>query len=256
MIILALSNFDINTFTNLEFTVNHIMILSRRTVLVPLWNSIKYSVISTAVCLLIGYPVAYYLAASKSKKRVLYAALLVLPLWTNQILRIKMWEFAFQEKSILNLFGISWNLIGTDIGIIIGMISMYLPFMVFPIYSVLERRDIKLIEASKDLGANDVLTFFKVTLPLSFGGIVSGIIMTLLPAMTSFALPERLSNGNILLIGNVIERYFMKENKFNDGSVLSLILMIVSIISFLIVIRRDKEGETLIWLRKAQESMV
>ena len=246
MLFLSFNDLDINDLSGFRFSLKHITILTSSTILVPLWNSIKYATITTVICLLVGYPVAYFLASLKSEKKGLFTALLVLPLWTNQILRIKMWEFAFQEVSILNMFGISWDLLGTDIAMIIGMVSMYLPFMVFPIYSVLEKRDLKLIEAAKDLGANDVQTFIKVTLPLSLGGIVSGVIMTLLPAMTAFALPERLSNGKILLIGNVIEKYFMKENRFNDGSVLSLVLMVISIISFILVVRKDKEGETLI----------
>jgi spermidine/putrescine transport system permease protein len=123
---------------------------------------------------------------------------------------------------------------------------MYLPFMVLPIYSVLEKMNKSLIEASKDLGANSFQTFIRVVFPLSIGGVVSGIIMTLLPSMTAFALPERLSGGKTLLIGNVIEDYFTKTDNISAGSLISVILMVVIIVMFVSLLKFDKEGETLI----------
>ena len=121
------------------------------------------------------------------------------------LLRIIAWEKLFYPNSILNMFGISFDLIGTDTAILIGMVSMYLPFMILPIYSVLDKMDKSLIEASRDLGANTLNTFLKVVFPLSLSGVLSGVLMTLLPSMTAFALPERLSGGKTLLIGNIIE---------------------------------------------------
>ena len=162
------------------------------------------------------------------------------------LLRIIAWEKLFYPNSILNMFGISLDLIGTDLAILIGMTSMYLPFMVLPIYSVLEKMDQSLIEAAKDLGANAFTTFMKVVFPLSIGGVVSGIIMTLLPSMTAFALPFRLSGGKTLLIGNIIEDYFIKTGNANAGSLISVVLMIIIILLFIVVLRFDKEGETLI----------
>jgi spermidine/putrescine transport system permease protein len=129
---------------------------------------------------------------------------------------------------------------------------MYLPFMIFPIFSVLEKLDSKLIEAASDLGASRVQTFFRVIFPLSSGGVVSGVIMTMLPAMTSFVLPARIGLGNINLIGNIIESKFIKEGlgssgqSINDGSIISLLLMVFSVLSFVAITRVDKEGETLI----------
>jgi spermidine/putrescine transport system permease protein len=132
------------------------------------------------------------------------------------------------------------------------MVAMYLPFMIFPIFSVLEKMDVKLIEAAKDLGASDLQTFTRVTFPLSSGGVVSGVIMTMLPAMTAFVLPARIGLGKINLIGNIIESKFMKEvlgsseASINEGALISLLLMVFSVISFVTIIRVDKEGETLI----------
>jgi spermidine/putrescine transport system permease protein len=145
-----------------------------------------------------------------------------------------------------DVFNLSLDLIGKDIAIIIGMVSLYLPFMVLPIYSVLEKMDKSLIEASKDLGANGFVTFKRVILPLSMSGVVSGTIMTLLPAMTAFALPERLSRGKTLLLGNIIEEYFVSSNKMNLGSLISIMLMGVIVIMFVAILKFDKEGETLI----------
>ena len=162
------------------------------------------------------------------------------------LLRIMAWETLFYENSILNMFGISLDLIGTDVAILIGMTSMYLPFMTLPIYSVLEKMDHSLIEAAKDLGANSLKSFIKVTLPLSLSGVVSGVIMTLLPSMTAFALPERLSGGKTLLIGNVIEDYFMKTSNVNAGAMISIVLMFFIVLLFVLVVHFDKEGETLI----------
>ena len=165
------------------------------------------------------------------------------------MLRIMAWErVMFQAAEWLSdLFGRDIDIIGTDTGILIGMVSMYLPFMILPIYTVLEKMDSSLIEASRDLGADRLTTFRKVVLPLSLSGVVSGVIMTFLPAMTAFALPARLGGGKINLIGNSIENYVIQNSSlFNVASLLSLLLMIVMIIMFIGLLRFDKEGENLI----------
>jgi spermidine/putrescine transport system permease protein len=162
------------------------------------------------------------------------------------LLRIIAWETLFYPTSILNSIGISLDLIGTDIAIIIGMVSIFLPFMIFPIYAVLDKLDVSLEEASADLGASPWQTFFRVTLPLSTSGIVSGIIMTFLPSATAFAIPQRLGGGSILLIGNIIENLFRRGDNYNLGSLLSLIVIIIIFIGMRILSKVDAEGETLI----------
>ncbi len=247
IMLLAISDLDIFNLGAFSFTLDEFAELKRPEIRIATINSIRLSSLATSLCLLIGYPVAYYLANSPSKNKTFFVSLLIIPVWSNMLLRIIAWEKLFYPNSILNdFFNIGLDLIGKDIAIIIGMLSMYLPFMILPIYSVLEKMDKSLIEASKDLGANNVSTFIKITLPLSLSGVVSGIIMTLLPAMTAFALPERLSGGNTLLIGNIIEDYFVKSGNINLGSLISIILMIFIIVLFIIVVRFDKEGETLI----------
>jgi spermidine/putrescine transport system permease protein len=235
--------FDIGPFS---FHVESFKELQNKVILNAIFNSVKYSVIATLLSFLIGYPTAFYLAKSESKYKLFLLALLVVPLWSNMLLRIKAWENVFYPNSIINLFGLSFDLIGTDIAIIIGMVSMYLPFMILPIYSVLEKIEDNLIDASHDLGANNFTTFTKVIFPLSLSGVVSGVIMTLLPAMTAFALPKSLSGGKIQLIGNLLEDYFKITGRYSLGSLISVLLMVVIILLFLLVLKFDKEGENLV----------
>jgi spermidine/putrescine transport system permease protein len=244
--ILSLSDLNIYDFGPFKFTLEAFEFLQKPKVINAVKNSLKFSLIATFLCFLIGYPTAYYLASMKSKNKTFYVSLLIIPIWSNMLLRIIAWEKLFYPISILNTFGISLDLIGTNIAIIIGMVSMYLPFMIFPIYSVLEKIESSLIDASNDLGANKLKTFTKVIFPLSISGVVSGTIMTLLPAMTAFALPERLGAGKIQLIGNVVEEYFMKTNNISAGSLISVLLMVFIVLLFIFVIKFDKEGETLV----------
>lgn len=246
ILILSFSDLDIYNLGSFSFTFDTLEFLGKPKVINAIKNSIKYSFLATFFSFIIGYPVAYFLANLKSRYKTFYVSLLIIPVWSNMLLRIIAWEKLFFPISILNMFGISFDLIGTDTAILIGMVSMYLPFMVLPIYSVLEKLDPSLIDAAKDLGANDFKTFYKVVFPLSISGVVSGTIMTLLPSMTAFALPERLGAGKVQLIGNVIEEYFLKTNNVNAGSLISILLMIVIVMMFIVILRFDKEGETLI----------
>lgn len=246
VLLLSLTNLDIFRIGPFSFTLDSVSYLGKEKVINAVRNSIKYSGLATLFSFLIGYPVAYFLAQSKSPYKTFYVSLLIIPIWSNMLLRIIAWEKLFFPISILNMFGISFDLIGTDTAIVIGMVSMYLPFMVLPIYSVLEKMDRSLVDAAKDLGATGTQTFLKVVFPLSISGVVSGTIMTLLPAMTAFALPERLGAGKVQLIGNVIQEYFLKTNNINAGSLISILLMVVIILLFMLILRFDKEGETLI----------
>ena len=253
LILLAFSDLALYRLSAFNLTLEHFRIFSDTQVLNALWNSFTMSIITTIICFLIGYPVAYYLSTLERRPRKILMALLIVPLWSNMLLRIVAWEKIFTPGSIFtDIFGLSFDLLGTKLAVIIGMIAMYLPFMIFPIFSVLEKMDPKLMEAAKDLGASNTQTFFKVTFPISTSGVISGVIMTMLPVMTSFVLPQRLGLGKINLIGNIIESKFMKqvfyENgiSINQGSLISLLIMILSIIAFVIVTRVDKEGETLI----------
>ncbi|AIO19337.1 Spermidine/putrescine transport system permease protein PotB [Candidatus Izimaplasma bacterium HR1] len=248
ILIVILSISDLNIFNIGPFTLNldAFQIFEKEAVRIAVKNSIKFSLIATVVSFIIGYPIAYILANSNSKNKTLLVSLFIIPVWSNMLLRIMAWEILFFPESILNMFGISLDLIGTDLAIVIGMVSMYLPFMILPIYSVLEKIDKSLLDASKDLGANKITTFRKIVFPLSISGVVSGVIMTLLPAMTAFALPERLGGGKIKLIGNIVEEKFMTYGEYSAGSLISVLLMIIIVAMFIVTLRFDKEGEMLI----------
>jgi len=245
IVLASVSTFQIFNDYDFRFSAEPLVFLKHPIFLNAFKNSFKYAGITTAVCLLVGYPVAYFFARMQSNNKSLYVAFLIVPVWSNMIVRIIAWENIFKPVSIINLFNLSFNLIGTDSAIVIAMVSMYLPFMIFPIYAVLDKMNPGYSEASRDLGATHVQTFFRVTLPLSLGGIVSGIIMTMLPAMTAFALPERIGGGKILLLGNVIEKEIFRGS-FSYAAVVSLVVMVVMLLLFAFIIRFDKEGETLL----------
>lgn len=251
--LVAFSDMNIFQIGSFSFNVDSIQYISenetvKEIITKAIWNSIRLSFIATVLCLLIGYPISYYLANLKTEWKSFIVVLIILPIWSNMLLRIMAWEKVLfsLEDTFSTFFGSEIDIIGTDTAILIGMVSMYLPFMILPIYTILEKMDKSLIEASRDLGANSYTTFIKVILPLSMSGVVSGVIMTLLPAMTAFALPQRLGGGKINLLGNMIEYYFMQSTgNLNVGSFLSIALMVVIIFMFIGLLKFDKEGETL-----------
>lgn len=235
---------------------NNFHILGEKSVLVAFGNSIKFSVLTTIICLLLGYNVAYLLHCSKIKHKYLILLLLILPMWSNILIRILALRNVMQPNNIITSF-IEYvlqlkpnsivfpNLLGTDLAILIGCVLTYLPYVILPIYTALEKIDPSLLEASNDLGMTDFTTFWKVTFPLTVKGITSGTIMVLLPCLSGFAIPTILGNGNILLIGNIIEQYFNNMN-YNNGSILAIIILILILGSIMIINKVDKEGETLI----------
>lgn len=246
MLFLAFTNSSDLDFNNLSFTTKNVAQLSDPIYMEAYINSIVLSTIASVICLLIGYPVAYFLTRMNKRMQTILFAVFILPLWSNMLLRIIGWEILFNPTSLLNSLGISLDLIGNPIAIIIGMVSTYLPLMIFPIYTVLNKMDRSLVEASKDLGATSQQTFFKVILPLSLPGIYSGLTMTFLPSATNFALPERLSGGNINLLGNLISNAFGKSFNYNLGSLLSVILITIIFIIMLFINSKDKDGDLLI----------
>jgi len=253
LLALAFSDLSLYDLGPFSLTLENFAVFGLDSTRRAIWNSLRFASTASVLCFLIGYPVAFFLSKLGEKARKVLISLLIVPLWSNMLLRINAWEKIFTPSSIFtDVFGISIDLIGTESAIVIGMVAMYLPFMIFPIFSVLEKMDYRLIEAARDLGANDVQTFTRVIFPLSGGGVISGFVMTLLPAMTAFVLPAYLGFGRFTLIGNWIESKFMKEAldvggiSINQGSLMSLFLMAFSITAFLLVTRVDKEGETLI----------
>ncbi len=231
----------------MEATITNFTILTEKSTLVAFLNSIKYAVITTAICIFFGLLISYSLYKSKIKNKYLVLLILILPMWTNFLLRINALASVFKSENILSsILGFSFpSIIGTDFAIILGMVFTYLPFMVLPIYTSLEKIDPLLHEAALDLGLTETKKFWKVIFPLASKGIVSGSIMVLLPCLSGFAIPKVLGDGNILLIGNIIEQKFINMN-YNQGSILAIVILIIILGSILIINKVDKEGETLI----------
>ena len=218
-----------------------------------LWQSILYSIISAFICLLLGYPVAYYIAhRSPVTQKILYM-LVMLPMCMSFLLRTLAWVGLLQDTGIINSF-LEWTGIGklplirTSGAVILGMVYNYLPYMILPLYATIVKIDGRLIEAAEDLGCTPVQTFSKVTLPLSMPGILSGITMVFVPAVSTFYISQKLGGTDTVLIGDVIERLFKQGNNANLGAALSLVLMILVFVCTGIMNRfgGDEEGGVIV----------
>ncbi len=234
---------------NIRFTFDNFLQLKEVSTLIALLNSFKYAFISTVICIILGYISAYVLYKSHIRNKFLVLTILILPMWSNLLLRTQALANIMEPHNIItDLLGIKVNenmsLAGSGIAVVIGLVFTYLPFMILPIYTALEKVEPMLEEASLDLGANEFQTFFHVTLPLSFKGVVTGSVMVFLPCMSGFAIPEILGKGNIVMIGNIIEQFFKNMN-YNIGSLLAIVILILILVSIAIVNKFDREGETI-----------
>ena len=213
-----------------------------------LWESVKLSLISTVICFLLAYPLAMILCGMHTNKDSFIVLIFILPMWMNFLLRTLAWQTLLEKtgviNSILNLLHLpSLNIINTPGAIILGMVYNFLPFMVLPIYNVLVKIDVNVVNAARDLGANSVQTFFKIIFPLSIPGVISGITMVFVPALTTFVISKILGGSKILLIGNVIEQEFTQTGNWHLGSGLSIVLMLFILFNMVISAVTDKEGE-------------
>mgnify|MGYP001136721951 CR=1 FL=1 len=210
--------------------------------------SLGLSLAATAICLLLSYPLALVLRRRGIGAGSFMVFVFILPMWMNFLLRTMAWQTLLEKNGVINSI-LSFvhlpalEIINTPKAIILGMVYNFLPFMVLPIYNVLIKIDRDVINAARDLGANSVQTFLKVTLPLTTPGIVSGITMVFIPALTTFVISDLLGGSKILLIGNVIEQEFKQTNNWNAGSALSTVLMIFIILSMVLMNKYDKDGE-------------
>ena len=214
-----------------------------------LWESIAYSLISAFICLLIGYPVAYYIAHRGPVAQKLLYMLVMLPMCMSFLLRTLAWVGLLQDTGIINSLlgkiGIGpLKLIRTPGAVVLGMVYNYLPYMILPLYATIVKIDGRLIEAAEDLGCNSVMTFSKVILPLSVPGILSGMTMVFVPAVSTFYISQKLGGTDTVLIGDVIERQFKQGNNANLGAALSLVLMLLVFVCTGIMNRfgGDQEG--------------
>lgn len=231
-------------------TLDNIKLISTPENLKALWLSVRLSLLSTFLCLLIAYPLAMILRNMKAKSNSFMVMLFIMPMWMNSLLRIVAWQNILEKRGILNTF-LSFlhlpalEIINTPAAIVFGMVYDFLPFMILPLYNTLVKIDENVINAAHDLGAGNFYTFIKIIFPLSIPGVVSGITMVFVPSLTTFVISDILGGSKVLLIGNVIEQQFQKLNNWNSGSGLSLVLMVFVLLSMTLVAKYDKgEGRT------------
>lgn len=206
------------------------------------------SLISTLICLVLAYPLAMILSEKNMNQTSFIVLIFILPMWMNFLLRTLAWQTLLEKNGVINnilhfLHLPEQSLINTPGAIVLGMVYNFLPFMILPIYNVLAKIDRDVLYAARDLGANNMQTFFKIILPLSVPGVISGITMVFVPSLTTFVISDLLGGSKILLIGNVIEQEFKQGSNWHTGSGLSLVLMIFIIASMALIAKYDKNGE-------------
>ena len=231
-----------------SFTLENVKRILAPHYLKSLWLALLLSLVSTVACLVMSYPLAMILSKLKGNKSQLIVLIFIIPMWMNFLLRTMAWQTLLEKNGVINtvlrfLHLPTLRIINTPYAIILGMIYNFLPFMLLPIYNSLIKVDLSVIQAAEDLGANKFQTFTKVIFPLTLPGVISGITMVFVPAMTTFVLSDLLGGSKILLIGNVIEQQFKQVNNWHMGSGLSLVLMIFIAISMAIMNKYDKEGK-------------
>jgi spermidine/putrescine transport system permease protein len=212
-------------------------------------RSFFLSFISTAICLVIGYPTALFLSREKNKVQGILIMLAILPMWMNFLLRTYSWLTLLENNGLINrflgLFGIGpFQMINTQGAVVVGMVYNFLPFMILPIYTVLSKIDENLVAAAHDLGANPSQTFQKVIFPMSVPGVISGITMVFVPGVSTFVISKMLGGGANMLVGDLIEMQFL-GNAYNPylGSAISLVIMVLILICMYVMRRYDKEWE-------------
>lgn len=240
-----------NDVVTTKFTLeNFARFFSDRLFLKVLLRSLKVAAITTIACLLLGYFPAYYIAKSSETFKMHWVLIITFPTWINLLVRTYAWIGILQDDGIINTV-LGWIGLGpykmmyTEFAVILGMVYNFLPFMILQIYTSLTKMDGSLLEAASDLGANKFQSFLRVTLPLSLPGIISGITLVFLPAVSSFCIPNMLGGGQYMLVGNVIEQYFLSSGDWNFGSAISMIMAVIIILSMYLTKKVDvtEKGE-------------
>lgn len=204
--------------------------------------SIAFALIATVVCLLIGYPLAYFMSRTSPRTRKVLMVLIMLPMWCNLLIRTYALMALLDNGGLLNSFLESIGMqrlpiVGTDFGVILGMIYDFLPYMVLPIFTVMTKLDNRYIEAAHDLGCSNLQTLFRVVVPMTVSGVVSGVTMVFVPSISTFYISQKLGAGKIDLVGDTIERLFQNTSTYGVGATMSLIMMVLIIVSVCIMNR-------------------
>lgn len=223
-----------------------------------LWRSLVLAFQTTALVILIGYPLAYYVARSPAKRRSLLLFLILVPLWTNFVIRVYAWIMILRDQGVINqllgwLFSLAHlqfkpiTMLFTPGAVLVGMVYEFLPFMILPMYTSLEKIDPALYEAAADLGANTLRTFWRVTLPLSAPGIVAGTILVFIPVMGTFVVSDILGGSQVILVGNLIQNQFLSARDPAFGSAASILLMLLTLIVTVFYARRFGFGDEVVY---------
>ena len=223
-----------------HFTFSNLGMMTSQENLKALGLALLLSLISTLICLVLAYPLAMILSEKNMNQTSFIVLIFILPMWMNFLLRTLAWQTLLEKNGVINNI---LHFLHTPGAIVLGMVYNFLPFMILPIYNVLAKIDRDVLYAARDLGANNMQTFFKIILPLSVPGVISGITMVFVPSLTTFVISDLLGGSKILLIGNVIEQEFKQGSNWHTGSGLSLVLMIFIIASMALIAKYDKNGE-------------
>ena len=247
--IIPLASIAYYGFTNRDgnFTFSNITAMFQHEHLQALGLSLLLAIVSTLVCLILAFPMAMILRKSKFGKQGFMIFVVILPMWMNFLLRTMAWQVLLERQGVINsiitAFGLPrQELMNTPGAIVLGMVYDFLPFMILPIYNTVSKIDDHLIEAAYDLGATKFKTYTSVIIPLTVPGIVSGITMVFIPALTTFVISNMLGGGKINLIGNIIEQEFTINSNWYLGSGLSLVMMVFIILSMVLLRKFDKTG--------------
>lgn len=230
-----------NSIISFTLTMDHyVKFFTDPDFLIILWRSLLIAIKTTIICLLLGYPVAYFIARSSEKMQNILVLCITLPTWINMLVRTYAWIGLLSEgglfQRILSFIGLgNTELLYTEGAVLLGMVYNFVPFMILQINTSLCKMDHSLLEASADLGANPVQTFMRVTLPLSLPGVINGITLVFLPAVSSFFIPKLLGGGQYFLIGNLIENQFITVGEWNFGSAISMIMAVIMMLLMMLV---------------------
>ena len=230
-----------NSIVTFSFTLKHYAkFFTDSDFLLILWRSLLIALKTTVICLLLGYPAAYFIARSKEKVQNALILCITIPMWINMLVRTYAWIGLLSEggviQKLLSFLGFgNQELLYTEGAVLLGMVYNFLPFMILQIQTSLSKMDTSLLEASSDLGATPAQTFRRVTLPLSLPGVINGITLVFLPAVSSFFIPKLLGGGQYFLIGNMIENQFITVGEWNFGSAISMIMAVIMMLLMMAV---------------------
>ena len=249
LVLIAYYAFTAEVDGEMVFSFENIKTAFDKTNMKLILKSLKMAAICTVICLVLAYPVAMILSSKSFKDKPTLLFLFIIPMWMNFLLRTYAWRYILEDttwlNNILKVFGIGEvKLLFTDFAVMLGMVYNFLPFMILPIHTVLCKINPRVIEAAQDLGANKYNVFKRVIFPLSLPGVVSGIIMVFMPAVSTFVVSRLLGGGKYYLIGNRIEYYFIEAlNGWHKGAAIALTLLVIILISMFVLNKYDKDHE-------------